>query len=366
LAGAQQEAVLAKRRHLAILAVTLLVIAGSCGGSDDESESDTALSDCAGFFLGTFGGDRSGPFVVSLDDDGSLSAAFVGPETLNIDLSNLASLSGLVDQIGLELGEDIILSTSGIEIAPGALSVGAGGVRIGNIEIGLTPVGSVTSGGAVERAGADAPELTGTFRWTTCTGSGEWIDGDQSGRWQVAVAAGGTLSADDCDGAIYIGLAPDLGGLDLDLDAFCLSSSVIDLPMDPVDDGIGVGEAGELSVYTLDEVVLFEFGSAALTAAASGTLDTVVAAITQQEIARPTIQVIGHTDSIGSAESNLRLSERRAEAVVSGLADRLPEADLTAFGLGESNPTAPNANPDGTDNPEGRRQNRRVEIFVTG
>ncbi|MBT8192778.1 MAG: OmpA family protein [Acidimicrobiia bacterium] len=355
-----------KRRYLTILTAALLVVAGSCGGSDDEPSSETGLSDCSGFFLGTFGGDRSGPFVLGLGDDGSLSAAFVGPDTLGIDLSNLASLSGLVEQIGLEFGEDIILSTSGIEIAPGALSVGTGGVRLGNIEIGLAPVGSVEAGGTIDPGGADTAGLTGDFRWGTCTGSGEWVDGEESGRWQVAVAAGGTLSAENCEGAIYVGLAPDLGGLDLDLDAFCLSSSVVDLPIEPVEDGIGVGETDELSVYTLDEVVLFAFGSADLTEAASNTLDTVVAAITQQGVPRPTIQVIGHTDSIGSAESNLRLSERRAEAVRSGLAERLPEATLTAFGLGETNPKAANANPDGTDNPDGRRQNRRVEIFVTG
>jgi outer membrane protein OmpA-like peptidoglycan-associated protein len=182
----------------------------------------------------------------------------------------------------------------------------------------------------------------------------------------VAVAAGGPLAAEDCDGAIYIGVAPNLGGLDLDLDAFCLSSSVIDLPIDPIDNGIGVGETDDLSVYTLDETVLFSFGSADLTTAAFETLDTVAAAITEEGVSAPTIQVIGHTDSIGSAESNLALSERRAEAVRAGLAERLPSATLTAVGLGETTPKAPNGNPDGTDNPAGRSQNRRVEIFVTG
>ena len=349
-----------------ILAVAVLVIAGSCGGSDDETGSESGLKDCAGFFLGTFGGDRSGPFVLGLEESGRLSAAFVGPDTLNLDLSNLAAIAGLIDQIGLVPGEDIIISTSGIEIAAGAVSAGAGGVRIGNIEIDLTPAGSVTAGGILESAAGDGPDVSGSFQWTTCTGSGEWTDGNDSGRWQVAVAAGGTLSSEDCDGAIYIGVAPDLGGLEIDLDAFCLSSSVIDLPGKPLEQGINVGETDELSVYTLDEVVLFEFGSAALTPAASETLDAVVDAISRQGLDRPTIRVIGHTDSIGSAESNLVLSERRAEAVRAGLTDRLPEAATTASGLGETTPRAPNANTDGTDNPDGRRQNRRVEIFVSG
>lgn len=349
-----------------MLAITLVLTTAACGGSGEESGGDTGLSDCTGFLLGSFGGDRSGPLVLGLAEDGSLSAAFVSPANLDIDLSDVASLSGVLDQIGLVLGEDIILSASGVEITPGALSVGAGGVRIGNIEITLAPAGSVTAGGTVEPDAAGGAEVNGSFRWSTCTGSGEWVDADDSGRWQVAVAAGGTLAAEDCDGGIYIGVAPDLGGLNLDLNAFCLSSSVVDLPVEPIDDGIGFGETGELSVYTLDETVLFEFGSAALTPAASNTLDTVAAAISQQGVTGSTVQVIGHTDSIGSAQSNLELSERRAQAVSADLGGRLPDATLTAFGLGETNPKAPNANPDGTDNPAGRSQNRRVEIFVTG
>lgn len=349
-----------------VLLIALLFIAAACGGSEEESGRETGLVDCAGIFLGTFGGDRSGPLVLGLGEDGSLSAAFVGPEALDIDLSNVASLSGLLDQIGLVLGQDVILSGAGIEIAPGALSVGPGGARLGNIEISLAPIGSVTAGGTIQPDAGSAAEMSGTFRWTTCTGSGDWVDGDESGRWQVAVTAGGGLAGEGCDGAIFIGVAPDFGGLDINLDAFCLSNSVVDLPIEPIEEGIGVGEAGELSVYTLDETVLFEFGSAALTPAASDTLDTVVAAISEQGLTSQTIKVIGHTDSIGSAESNLELSERRAAAVSSGLAGRLPDAALTAFGLGETNPKAPNANLDGTDNPAGRSQNRRVEIFVTG
>jgi len=40
-------------------------------------------------------------------------------------------------------------------------------------------------------------------------------------------------------------------------------------------------------------------------------------------------------------------------------------ANLQTRGLGKTRPVAPNANPDGSDNPEGRAKNRRVEITVT-
>ena len=243
--------------------------------------------------------------------------------------------------------------------------MGVDEIRLGNLEIPLSAAGSVDEDGSVEPQSTDAVVISGDFEWATCSGSGEWSDGSNTGRWQAAVAATG-LSADGCEGPIFIGVAPDLGGLDIDLDAFCLSSSVNEVPLEPIDDGIGLGETEELSVYTLEETVLFEFGSAVLTSDASDALDTVTEAITAQGLTSLTIQIIGHTDSIGPAEFNLDLSKRRAEAVRADLADRFPEAALTATGLGESNPRAANANADGSDNPEGRRLNRRVEVFVTG
>jgi outer membrane protein OmpA-like peptidoglycan-associated protein len=68
----------------------------------------------------------------------------------------------------------------------------------------------------------------------------------------------------------------------------------------------------------------------------------------------------GHTDSEGDADYNLELSERRAAAVVRYLVDAYGiSADrLAAEGLGESAPVGDNATP------EGRQQNRRVELVV--
>jgi tetratricopeptide (TPR) repeat protein len=75
------------------------------------------------------------------------------------------------------------------------------------------------------------------------------------------------------------------------------------------------------------------------------------------------IEVIGYTDSKSSAAFNQRLSEKRANSVINYLTNRgLSSQRFVAKGMGESNPIAINKNPDGTDNPEGRKLNRRVEI----
>ncbi len=76
--------------------------------------------------------------------------------------------------------------------------------------------------------------------------------------------------------------------------------------------------------------------------------------------------VVGHTDSIGSASQNQRLSLERAQNVVDALASTLgiDTARLQAEGRGDAEPVAPNSNPDGSDNPDGRQLNRRVEIIV--
>jgi OOP family OmpA-OmpF porin len=71
-------------------------------------------------------------------------------------------------------------------------------------------------------------------------------------------------------------------------------------------------------------------------------------------------KIIGYTDSRGSASYNQRLSEKRANAVVSELiAQGVSSSQLTAKGAGEANPIATNATA------EGRAQNRRIEAELT-
>ena len=77
----------------------------------------------------------------------------------------------------------------------------------------------------------------------------------------------------------------------------------------------------------------------------------------------PTLQLTieGHTDSVGSAEYNQALSEKRADAVRDYLVSQGVEASkLSAQGLGKYHPVADNSTP------TGRQKNRRVEIIVSG
>jgi OmpA-OmpF porin, OOP family len=78
------------------------------------------------------------------------------------------------------------------------------------------------------------------------------------------------------------------------------------------------------------------------------------------------VKLEGHTDSKGTEEYNQKLSERRAEAVRQYLIKEgaVDKAMISATGYGELRPIAPNETPDGKDNPEGRAENRRVEILI--
>ncbi len=69
------------------------------------------------------------------------------------------------------------------------------------------------------------------------------------------------------------------------------------------------------------------------------------------------ISIEGHTDNVGSQTDNKRLSEERARSIVKALAQEgIQEMRMTAIGWGSSKPVTSN------DTPQGREQNRRVEI----
>ena len=116
------------------------------------------------------------------------------------------------------------------------------------------------------------------------------------------------------------------------------------------------------TVITLEDSVLFDFGSSELRGEASTTLTNLATVIKDSKA--PKVQVQGHTDSVSDDAFNQKLSEQRAQAVSSALKSDGVAADLEAVGHGETKPVAPNENPDGSDNPAGRRLNRRVEVFV--
>ena len=116
------------------------------------------------------------------------------------------------------------------------------------------------------------------------------------------------------------------------------------------------------TVITLEDSVLFDFGSSDLRSEASTTLSSLAGVLKDSKA--PKVQVQGHTDSVSDDASNQTLSEQRAKAVTDALTSDGVTATIESVGYGETKPVAPNENPDGSDNPAGRRLNRRVEIFV--
>lgn len=105
--------------------------------------------------------------------------------------------------------------------------------------------------------------------------------------------------------------------------------------------------------------ILFDVNKATLKPGAEANLGRIAAILKQYPDKR--ISVEGHTDSQGSDEYNMRLSQDRANSVRASLvAGGVPDALITAQGFGEGQPVATN------ETAAGRQQNRRVEIVLGG
>ena len=108
--------------------------------------------------------------------------------------------------------------------------------------------------------------------------------------------------------------------------------------------------------------VLFDFDRYVVRPEARETLDAIANVVSDK--AKP-VTIEGHTDSKGTDSYNQALSERRAQAVEAEIRQRIaPRIETIVHGLGESKAVAPNELPDGSDNPDGRQRNRRVEVVI--
>jgi len=125
-----------------------------------------------------------------------------------------------------------------------------------------------------------------------------------------------------------------------------------------------VQENEEWVVITLASDVLFDFDKWDIRPDAQDALKEVLNALTGRYAGQP-FQLHGHTDAKGTEAYNMRLSRRRVNAVRAWfILHGIPAERITTYAHGESQPVAPNTKKDGSDNPEGRQLNRRVEIFV--
>ena len=110
--------------------------------------------------------------------------------------------------------------------------------------------------------------------------------------------------------------------------------------------------------------ILFDFDKDTLRPDALPTLQKVAEVIAGYPGAPVLIE--GYTDSKGKDSYNLKLSDRRAASVKKWLVENAgaDAGHIKTKGWGEAKPVAPNENPDGSDDPDGRQKNRRVEITI--
>lgn len=110
--------------------------------------------------------------------------------------------------------------------------------------------------------------------------------------------------------------------------------------------------------------VLFEFDKADILPKADEALQKAAAVI--REKGKGKVRIDGYTDAKGADDYNRKLSLKRAKSVQKWFVEKggLKGMTFETQGLGKANPVAPNTKPDGSDDPEGRQKNRRVEITV--
>ncbi|MBI4905963.1 MAG: OmpA family protein [Acidobacteria bacterium] len=111
---------------------------------------------------------------------------------------------------------------------------------------------------------------------------------------------------------------------------------------------------GKIGIETIE----FDTGSAEIKPESKSTIKEIAKLLMNKP--NLALEIVGHTDTVGSAADNLRLSADRAKAIVTDLAGSFGISlnRLKSSGMGQSQPVAPNATP------EGRKKNRRVELVA--
>jgi outer membrane protein OmpA-like peptidoglycan-associated protein/tetratricopeptide (TPR) repeat protein len=117
-------------------------------------------------------------------------------------------------------------------------------------------------------------------------------------------------------------------------------------------------KAGE---YLIVKNIMFEFDKYDLSDQSKKDVERLLTIMKQYP--ELSVEVVGHSDAMGEEVYNLELSMKRANSVVNYLAGKgIDKNRFISKGVGEEQSIAINQNPDGTDNPEGRKYNRNAEI----
>lgn len=194
------------------------------------------------------------------------------------------------------------------------------------------------------------------------TPAGEAVDHDGCSASQLDSDGDGVMNNVDQCPDTPAGELVDAGGCSAsqrDFDGDGVSDAVDRCPNTPAGTAVDLNGCSKLFMEggkaLALEGVLFKTGSAAMTPMSQSVLDKVAVALMNNPAVRA--EVGGHTDNVGDAKSNQRLSQKRADAVRNYLIKKgVPADQVTAVGYGQTQPIAPNETTDG------RAQNRRVEL----
>ncbi len=117
------------------------------------------------------------------------------------------------------------------------------------------------------------------------------------------------------------------------------------------------------AVIDLKVILNFELGDTEFLEGKEDVLDSLTTLL--KEYPDLNIEIAAHTDNVGTHEFNVELSKKRAVTIENYLAQKgVVKKRMKSKGFGETQPLSPNENPDGSDSPEGRAQNRRAEIKI--
>lgn len=122
--------------------------------------------------------------------------------------------------------------------------------------------------------------------------------------------------------------------------------------------GVSVTRSGDNIILNMPNNVTFDTNSSTLKPAGANTLTGV--AMVLKEYEKTAVNVLGYTDSTGSQQLNMKLSQQRADSVASSLITQgVAASRIRTTGMGPENPIASNSTE------EGKAQNRRVEITLS-
>ncbi|MBD7962099.1 outer membrane protein OmpA [Comamonas avium] len=205
--------------------------------------------------------------------------------------------------------------------------------KLNKVAILFATAAMATAAGAQVKA-ADGGQVIDN--WKNGTSELVWKNGTNELCWRDANWTPAT-AAEGCDGALVKAAAP---------------AAVTPAPVAPV-------PAATASKVTFAADAFFDFDKSVLKPEGKAKLDDLASKV--QGINLEVIVAVGHTDSVGSAAYNQKLSERRAQAVKAYLESKgIDKSRVYTEGKGEAQPVADNKTK------AGRAQNRRVEIEVVG